>query len=105
MNGRLNHLLCQGFRKDITARSIARGVTHSAIPGIVSTYPNSHVTALKSQPWPRVLALLGKEVERAMIDLILDCGIYLPVGGTEGVFHQLSGKYVPVRMSYCIKCQ
>jgi telomerase reverse transcriptase len=35
---------------------------------------------------------MGKEGERTMIDLILDCGIFLPVENTYGTFHQLSGK-------------
>ena len=66
----------------------------SAIPGIISTYPNSHVTSMKASPWPQVLALMGKEGERAMIDLILDCGIFLPVESGRGSFYQLSGKLI-----------
>jgi telomerase reverse transcriptase len=64
----------------------------SAIPGLQSTYPNSHVTSMKSRPWPQVLLLMGKEGERAMIDLILDCGIFLDVGSGRGVYHQLCGR-------------
>lgn len=92
-NGRVDHLLCQGFKKDISRRTINLGeTTGSAIPGVVSTYPNSHVTSMKARPWPQVLLLMGKEGERAMIDLILDCGIFLPVESGHGTFHQLSGR-------------
>jgi telomerase reverse transcriptase len=92
-NGRVHHLICQGFRKDLSSRSVHRGenVT-SAIQGVISTYPNSHVTSLKAWPWPEILALLGKEGERVMIDLILDCGIFLRLGSGHGNYHQLSGQ-------------
>jgi len=63
----------------------------SAIPGVISTYPNSHVTSIKASPWPQVLALMGKEGERMMIDLILDCGVFLPVRSGRGSYYQLSG--------------
>jgi telomerase reverse transcriptase len=63
-----------------------------AIPGVISAYPNSHVTSIKAAPWPQVLALMGKEGERVMIDLILDCGIFLPVKNGRGNYHQLSGR-------------
>ena len=63
----------------------------SGIPGVQSVYPNIHVTSMKSTPWPQVLLLMGKEGERAMIDLILDCGIFLEVESGRGVYHQLCG--------------
>jgi telomerase reverse transcriptase len=72
--------------------ALAESVT-LPIPGIVSMYPNYHVTSMKAQPWPRILALLGREGERAMVDLILDCGVFVPVTSGQGLFHQLSGKF------------
>lgn len=91
-NGRTQHLLCQGFQKDVSARSIRQEENHiSGIPGVQSVYPNSHVTSMKSRLWQQVLLLMGKEGERAMIDLILDCGIFLEVGSGKGIYHQLSG--------------
>lgn len=89
--GRNQHLLCQGFRKDGGTRPIDQGDS-AGIPGVTSTYPNFHVTSMKAFPWPQVLALLGKAGERTMIDLILDCGIFLPIKSGKGTFHQLSGK-------------
>lgn len=65
----------------------------SAIPGVVSIYPNSHVTDMKAWPWPQVLALTGREGEKTMIDLLLDCGIFLLVEAGLGTYHQISGKF------------
>ncbi|KUJ22915.1 uncharacterized protein LY89DRAFT_313971 [Mollisia scopiformis] len=92
-NGRVQHLLCQGFQKDATARHMNREEhATSAIPGIVSTYPNVHVTSMKAWPWPQFLALFGRQGEKMMIDLILDCGIFVPVENAHGSYYQLSGQ-------------
>ena len=91
-NGKSQHLLCQGFRKDVSARSIHRDeMASSAIPGIISIYPNSHVVAMKASPWPEILALMGRQGERMMIDLLFDCGIFIPVESGRGSYYQLSG--------------
>jgi telomerase reverse transcriptase len=71
----------------------------SAIPGIISTYPNSHVTSMKAWPWPQVLSLMGKEGERAMIDLIVDCGVFIAVENGCGAYHQMSGTFSPSGLS------
>ncbi|KAI9650201.1 Telomerase reverse transcriptase [Ciborinia camelliae] len=56
-----------GYRKDISSRSVHRDENlRTSIPGVNSIYPNSHVTAMKTWPWPHVLALLGKAGERVM---------------------------------------
>jgi len=92
-SGWVKHLLCQGFQRDISARSVHRGENAvSAIPGVLSVHPNDHVISMKTDPWPHVLALMGKEGERAMIDLLLDCGIFLLVESGRGTYHQLSGE-------------
>ncbi|OWP01965.1 telomerase reverse transcriptase [Marssonina coronariae] len=99
--GKLPHLLCQGFRKNVSRRSINQGEKAAAtIPGVISTYPNSHVTSMKAQPWTQVLILMGKEGERAMIDLILDCGVFLAIESGHGTFHQLSG--IPLGDLQCL---
>jgi telomerase reverse transcriptase len=90
---RAQHLLCQGYRKNISSCSINRNENApSAIPGITSVYPNIHVTAMKGSPWTQVLSLMGKEGEKIMIDLILNCGIFVAVESGKGNYHQLSGK-------------
>lgn len=87
------HLLCQGFRKGVDHHLIERDKNPtSAIPGVVSVYPNQYVMSLKGQPWLDVLGLLGNDGQRIMIDLILDCGIFIPVQSGHGNYYQLSGK-------------
>ena len=93
-NGWVKHLLCQGFQRDISARSVHHGENAaSGIPGVLSVHPNDHVISIKTDPWPHVLALMGKEGERAMIDLLLDCGIFLLVESGRGIYYQLSGGF------------
>jgi telomerase reverse transcriptase len=90
---RVQHLLCQGYRKDASFNSINRNENAaSAIPGIISVYPNIHVTAMKGSPWTQVLSLMGKDGEKIMIDLILNCGIFVTVESGKGNYHQLSGR-------------
>lgn len=90
----MRHLLCQGFRKGVSSRSVRREENlTSDIPGVISEHPNSHVVAMKAAPWPQVLALMGKEGEKTMVQLLLDCGIFLPVENGQGNYHQLSGEW------------
>ena len=92
--GRVKHLICQGYQKDASTRSVHRGENAaSSIPGVLSVVPNDHVTALKADPWPQVLGLMGKEGEKVMIDLLLDCGIFLLVASGRGTYHQLNGEW------------
>ncbi len=69
------------------------GGAGSNIPGIISTYPNDHVTSMKSWPWPQILAVMGKEGEQAMIALVLYCGIFVAVESGRGTYQQLSGRF------------
>jgi telomerase reverse transcriptase len=54
-------------------------------------YPNHRVRALKTDPWPQLLMLLGKEGERIMIDLLVDCAIFEPVKAGKDNLYQLCG--------------
>jgi telomerase reverse transcriptase len=65
----------------------------SAIPGIVSVCPNNHVSSIKSDPWPQVLLLMGNAGEKMMVDLLLDCGLFVEVASGCETYHQLSGKF------------
>ncbi|KAG7118581.1 Telomerase reverse transcriptase like protein [Verticillium longisporum] len=67
------HLLCDGFRRNATHAAT------SAIPGLLSMYPNHHVQALKKSPWPELLMLLGKSGESIMIDLLVDGAMFTPI--------------------------
>lgn len=82
------HLLCDGFRR----MPMADDNADTSIPGVFSWFPNSHVDTLKQAPWTHALALLGKSGERIMIDLLLDCSIFVAIQAGSGNYYQLSGE-------------
>jgi len=84
---RPKHLLCDGFRR--CTQTNAAGA--DAIPGLSVAHPNERVKALKENPWPQLLMLLGKEGERIMIDLLVDCAVFTTVAAGRGNLYQLSG--------------
>jgi telomerase reverse transcriptase len=67
----------------------------SGIPGIVCQLPNSHVEALLSPEWCRLLAEIGKGGDLIMADLLLECAIFIPTtqggGFDRGNYYQLNG--------------
>lgn len=83
---RPQHLLCDGFRKGAGQHTSA-----SSIQGLYSLYFNERVAIIKQAPWPQLLHLLGKSGESMMINLLLDCSIFLPVEVGQGNYYQLSG--------------
>ena len=90
------HMLCHGFQRASNPRQTNEDhCAIAGIPGVVSHYPNANVNALKGSPWTETLSLLGKEGDRIVLDLILDCGIFL--AGDEGLgnYYQLSGRDYP----------
>lgn len=48
---------------------------------------------MKQSPWPQLLLLLGKFGESIMINMLLDCAIFLPVDAGQGNYYQLSGEH------------
>lgn len=65
------------------------------MPGIIQDSPNALVSMMKEMPWTKILAAMGNEGEKTMIDLIMDCGIFVPVVGGQGNYFQLSGEKCP----------
>lgn len=65
----------------------------ASIPGVVSHYPNSHVSTLKSAIWADAYNLLGKEGDRIMLDMILNCGVFVGIKSGKDNFYQLCGKF------------
>jgi len=62
------------------------------IPGLVFHGPNQYVERLKSSPWDRLPATIGKGHHQVLTDLLLDCGLFVPVKiGSRGLL-QISGK-------------
>jgi hypothetical protein len=90
------HLLCHGFQRANKARQ-EPDVNHdptSSIPGLVERHLNSYTRTLKEPAWCRLHALLGYGGDRIMMDMLLECSIFLPVKISIGNYYQLSG--VPV---------
>lgn len=86
------HMLCHGFQRASNLRKANEDhCAVAGIEGIVSYYPNSYVKALKGSTWAEVLALLGKS-DHILLDLFLDCGIF--IAGDEGLdnYYQISGR-------------
>ncbi|KAF4581136.1 Telomerase reverse transcriptase [Ophiocordyceps camponoti-floridani] len=86
-----NNILCDGYRK--TNREGGPGGT--AIPGIFSRFANPQAAALKTYPWPNLLALLGSWGREVMTDLLVNCSVFVAVGESQGNYLQLSGALLP----------
>lgn len=87
------HMLCHGFQRPGNPRQANED--HCAVAGIrglVSHYPNANVNALKGPSWSEVLSLLGNEGDRIMLDMVMDCGIFLAGHEGQGNYYQLSGR-------------
>ena len=67
----------------------ANGVSN--IPGLIARHPNSSIQTLKSPLWCRLHALLGQGGDRILMDLLLECSIFLPIEKNNGNYYQLSG--------------
>jgi telomerase reverse transcriptase len=65
------------------------------VPGLVEQSPNSHVRTLKEPTWCRLQALLGQGGDRIIMHLLLECAVFLPVGGGISNYYQLSGIPMP----------
>lgn len=88
-----SHLLCDGFRQKPGSKfqtSGANGTT--GIPGIYSVYPNQQYKTLKLTPWPELLKLLGKAGDRIMMDLLLDCSIFVAMNAGQDNYYQVNGQ-------------
>ncbi|KAI1174954.1 hypothetical protein F4777DRAFT_348646 [Nemania sp. FL0916] len=73
-----DHLLCDGFRRN-------GGL------GLRVLRPNPCVELLQQSPWPQLLALLGEAGDRIMIDLLLNCAVFVPVEVGASNVCQISG--------------
>lgn len=85
------HLLCHGYHRAQVRRQI--NGDKPAIPGVVSHYPNNHVSTLKSAIWAEVLSLPGKEGDGIILDLILNFGVFVSVDSGKNNYYQLCGTF------------
>ncbi|EGX91766.1 telomerase reverse transcriptase, putative [Cordyceps militaris CM01] len=79
------HLLCDGYRRRATEKA-----EPERIPGVFSRYPNDQVASLKAGPWPQLLNLLGRSGERIMINMLVDCSIFVAMESGLNNFYQIS---------------
>ena len=86
------HLLCHGYQRAGPARKEhEESCAVAGIPGLVSHYPNNHVSTMKNAVWAELLGLLGQEGDRIILDMILGCGIYLPLESGRDNCYQVCG--------------
>ncbi|MCJ1384110.1 hypothetical protein MMC17_007226 [Xylographa soralifera] len=87
-----SHVLCHGYQRVFTPReSCDDHGTMVGIPGLVSLYPNAQVATMKDAAWSSILKVLGKAGDQIMLDMILDCGLFVEVEVGKNNFYQLSG--------------
>lgn len=86
-------MLCHGYQRVNSLRQPDEDQCAIAgIPGLVSYYPNSNVDLLKGSAWTGILNLLGKEGDQIMLEVLLDCGIFVAIDEGQGNYYQLSGR-------------
>ncbi|PHH67919.1 hypothetical protein CDD82_1005 [Ophiocordyceps australis] len=81
------HMLCHGFRR----RFRQGDSSNTAIPGLYSLYANPYAEALKQPPWPQLLALLGQSGHKTMVDLLLDCSLFVTLEAGISNYIQIAG--------------
>jgi len=64
------------------------------VPGVFASCRNPHVQTLKEAPWTDLPSLLGSRAERIISELLMSCGVFVPIGGSSNL-SQLSGKPLP----------
>ncbi|KAL6709686.1 Telomerase reverse transcriptase [Coniothyrium glycines] len=92
-NHRPTHLLCHGFQRSAHGRhpkGEGDAVT-SSIPGLLERHPNEYVRAFKGPLWCRLHALLGQGGDRIMMDMLMDCAVFMPIEGDRDNYIQLCG--------------
>ena len=53
---------------------------------------NEHVEKLKTSPWTSLVAMLGAHGYLTMLELVLGCGVFLPVAKGSNTVYQASGR-------------
>lgn len=88
------HMLCHGYQRACNPKELNEDYCAVAgIPGLVSHYPNHNVNTLKNADWTEVLDLLGQEGDRIILDLVLECGVFVAVLCGQGNYCQISGNF------------
>ena len=87
------HMLCHGYQRAQAPTAATKDYFPLAgIRGIVAHYPNSNVSILKGPDWANIMSFVGEERERVILDMLLNCGIFVACSQRNGNYFQLSGK-------------
>ena len=87
------HILCRGYQPAGPPKNANKDQCAAAgILGLRAVYPNNHVTQIRGTTWNDLLKLMGRDGEMIILNLVLDCGIFIPVDQGKNNFYQLSGK-------------
>lgn len=85
------NLLCQGFERASGPGNKKQNMSlASGIPGIFCQYPNKSIEAVTTPVWCQLLSALGRGGDLVMLDLLVDCSLFSPAAGHEGL-QQVSG--------------
>jgi telomerase reverse transcriptase len=83
--GRVTHVLCNGYQRS------PHGHDRVESTDTLATLPLCNAATMSDGPWQTLLDVLGKDGDKVMLDLILHCGIYLPIPSGRNNLYQLSG--------------
>lgn len=85
------HMLCHGIVRSSTTWQSGNRPATSSIPGLATVCTNEHAESIRGLAWHAILRLLGDGGENVLIDLLLNCGLFVPCDAAQGVYYQLSG--------------
>lgn len=89
---RPRHVLCHGLAKAAAPVVSEDECMHTTfLPGIVRQHPNDSIDRLKSSTWSDVALVLGEDAEDILSNLLLDCGVFIPMSAGKDNYFQLSG--------------
>lgn len=90
---RPQHLLCQGYEWASPTSTYGHDTTTTVagIPGVIHRFDNHHVNRITSPAWCQLLSLLGHGGELIMIDLLIECDLFIVAGSDTHHLVQLSG--------------
>ena len=85
------HLLCYGIQRaqPTYAEKSERAMAGT---GLVIRSSNANSNTLKGLDWEIILALLGNGGDKIILDMLLNCALFVPVTSDLGHLNQISGK-------------
>lgn len=90
------HVLCHGYQRSDMPKSTAEDrAGQGGIDGLTRLFVNAQAERLKDNDWVAVLRDLGIDGDHVILELLLDCGVYLPLetSGSSNESSVQSGNY------------